>query len=233
MISHKITVTRGARSTRPVVFTHFAKRVGEGEARWVPQSGGEKEVCAHPAKSRHSASGHGEVGEVGEVGGVGEVEVGEVEVSVLWEADAALAKHPAPSGLAASESWAIDEKTDRFGERFGDRLRQEGPMNHLVREDVRSFLKNCLKGGSGGAWSWEVWRWEQGRNQELAGRGSERLESVGGIWSDEIAGETSQLIGVKWRAGCGGESTRKANRQGCSALAKRAQSSTAGLSSQG
>ncbi|MEI7774473.1 MAG: hypothetical protein WCK17_06825, partial [Verrucomicrobiota bacterium] len=75
-------------------------------------------------------------------------------MSGLWEADGALANHLAPFGLAESEWWAIDEKTDRFGERFGDRLRQEGPMNHLVREDALRFLKNCLKGGGGGAVSW-------------------------------------------------------------------------------
>jgi len=79
----------------------------------------------------------------------------------------------------------------------------------------------------------EVWRSEQGRNQVLAGRGSERLESNGGIWSDEIAGETSQLIRVKWRAECWGESPGKANRQGRPASAKPAQRSTAGLSNQG
>ena len=39
---------------------------------------------------------------------------------------------------------------------------------------------------------------EQGRNPVLAGRGSDRLESVGGIWGEEIAGETRQLIRVKW-----------------------------------
>ncbi|MEI8109258.1 MAG: hypothetical protein WCI46_15700 [Verrucomicrobiota bacterium] len=106
-------------------------------------------------------------------------------------------------------------------------------MNQPTRENEPSFLKNCLKGGGGGALSWEVWRWEQGRNQVLAGRGSDRLESVGAIWGDEIAGETRQLIRVKWQAGCWGGSPGKANRRGRPASAKRAQSSTAGLSNQG
>ena len=106
-------------------------------------------------------------------------------------------------------------------------------MNQTTRENEQTFLKNCLKGGGGGAWSWEVWRSEQGRNPVLPGRGLERLESGGGIWSDEIAGETCQLSRVKWRAGCWEESPSKANRQGHPALAKPAQSSTAGLSNQG
>ncbi len=98
-------------------------------------------------------------------------------MSVLGEADGALANHPAASGLGEAEAWATDEKTDRFGERVGDRWRQGGPMKQPVREDQLSFLENCLKGGGGGALSREVWRWEKGRNEELAGRGSERLES--------------------------------------------------------
>lgn len=61
-------------------------------------------------------------------------------------------------------------------------------MNQPAREDEWRFLKNSLKGGGGGALSWEVGRSEQGRNQVLAGRGSDRLESDGGIWSEEIAG---------------------------------------------
>ncbi len=65
--------------------------------------------------------------------------VGEVDVSGLWEADGALANHLAPFGLAESEWWAIDEKTDRFGERFGDRLRQESSMNQPARGDERRF----------------------------------------------------------------------------------------------
>jgi len=73
----------------------------------------------------------------------------------------------------------------------------------------------------------------KGRNPVLAGRGSDRPESGGGIWSDEIARETCQLIPVKWRAGCWGESPSKANRQGRPASAKPTQSSTAGLSNQG
>ena len=77
-------------------------------------------------------------------------------MSVVWEADGALANHPAPSALAEAESWAADEKTDQFGERFGDRLKQESPMNQPARENEQSFVKNCLKGGGGGALSWEV-----------------------------------------------------------------------------
>ena len=106
-------------------------------------------------------------------------------------------------------------------------------MKQPPRQDALRFLKNCLKGGGGGALSWEVWRSEQGRNQELAGRGSGCLESDGGIWGDEIAGEIRRLTRVKWRAGCGGESPGKANRQGRAAVAKRAKNSTAGLSKQG
>ena len=135
---------------------------------FIKSSGG-KEVCAHPANSWHSASGQG----------VGDG-VGEAEVSVLWKVDGDLANRPAPAGLAESESWAADEKTERLGERFGDRLKQGSPMNQPPRENEPSFLKNSPKGGGGGAWSWEVWRSEQERNQELAGRGSGCLENDGG-----------------------------------------------------
>ena len=38
----------------------------------------------------------------------------------------------------------------------------------------------------------------KGRNPVLARRGSDRLESEGGIWGEEIAEETRQLIRVKW-----------------------------------
>jgi hypothetical protein len=117
-------------------------------------------------------------------------------------------------------------------------------MKQPTREDELSFLENCLKGGGGGALSWEVWRWEKGRNEELAGRGSERLESVwrafgervesdGGIWGDEMAGEICLQTRVKWRAGCGEELLGEANRQGRPASAKPAQRSAAGLSNQG
>ena len=116
---------------------------------------------------------------------------------VLWEADGALANHPAPSALTEAESWATNQKTDRLGERVGDRLKQESPMNQPPRENEPSVLKNSLKGGGGGALSWEVWRSEQGRKPLLAGRGSDRLESVGRIWSDEIAGEIRQWSRVK------------------------------------
>ena len=88
---------------------------------------------------------------------------------MLWKADGALAIHPAPAGLAESESWATDGKTDRIGERVGDQLRQEDPMKQPTREDEQSFFKNCLKGGGGGAVSWDVWRSERGRTQVLAG----------------------------------------------------------------
>ena len=79
--------------------------------------------------------------------------VGKAEMFVLWEADAVLANHHAPAALAEAESWATNEKTNRFGERVGDRLKQESPMNQPTREIERSFLKNCLKGGGGGALS--------------------------------------------------------------------------------
>ena len=79
--------------------------------------------------------------------------------------------------------------------------RAESSMNQPTRENERRFLKNCLKGGGGGAWSWEVEGWRKGRNQVLAGRGSGCLESDGGIWGDEIAGEIRRLTRVKWRAG--------------------------------
>ena len=154
-------------------------------------------------------------------------------MSVLWETDGALANHPAPAGLAESESWANGEKTERFGGRFGHRNTQQSPMKQPPRQDALRFLKNCLKGGGGGGLSWEVGRSEQGRNQELERRGSGCLEGGGGIWSEEIAGETRRLTRVKWREGCGGESPGKANRQGRLASAKPAQRSTAGLSKQG
>ncbi len=154
-------------------------------------------------------------------------------MSLLWEADAVLANHPAPSIVAKTKSRVADQKAERFGERVGDRLKQESPMNQPPRANEPSFVKNCLKGGGGGAWSWEVGRSEQERNQELAGRGSDRLVRERGIWSDEVAGKIRQLSRVKWRAGCWGESPSKANRQGRPASAKPAQSSTAGLSSQG
>jgi hypothetical protein len=67
----------------------------------------------------------------------------------------------------------------------------------------------------------------------LAGRGLERLESGGGIWTDEIAGETCQWSRVKWRAGCWGESPSKANRKGQTTSAKRVKNFTAGLTNQG
>ncbi len=188
---------------------------------FIKSSGG-KEVCAHPANSWHSASA--------KTAGVG---FGKAEVSVLWEAGAALASHPAPAALSETKSWAADEKTDRLGERFGDRLKQGSSRNHPTRENEPSFLKNSPKDGGGGVVSWEVWRSEQERNQEQAGRGSGCLENDGGVWSDEVAGEIRQLIRVKWRAGCWEESPSKANRQGHPALAKPAQSSTAGLSNQG
>ena len=159
--------------------------------------------------------------------------VGKAEVFVLWEADAVLANHHAPVGLAEAESWATNEKTNRFDERFGDRLKQRSSMNQPTSKNEPSFLQNCLKGGGGGALSWEAGRSEQGRNQVLAGRGSGCLESVGGIWSDEIAGEICQLTRVKSRAGCWGASLGKANRQGRPASAMPARSSTAGLSNQG
>ena len=94
---------------------------------FIKSSGG-KEVCAHPANSWHSASA--------KTAGVG---FGKAEVSVLWEASAALASHPAPSALTEAESWAADEKTDRLGERFGDRLSQGSSMNQLTREDELKF----------------------------------------------------------------------------------------------
>ena len=106
-------------------------------------------------------------------------------------------------------------------------------MNQPTHENEPSFVKNSLKGGDGGALSWEVWRSEQGRKPVLAGRGSDRLESVGGIGSEEIAGETRQLIRVKWRAGYMGESPGKASRQGRPASAKPALRFNAGLSNQG
>ena len=115
-------------------------------------------LCAYPADDGHSASAQAAGGGVGKA-----------ERSVLWEADAALANHPAASGLAETESWATDEKTDRLCERFDHRF-------------------------------------QQGRNQVLEGRGSGHLESDDGVWSDEIAGETRQLIRAKWRADCGAES---------------------------
>ena len=77
--------------------------------------------------------------------------------------------------------------------------RAESSMNQPTRENERRFLKNCLKGGGGGAWSWEVEGWRKGRNQVLAGRGPDRLESVGGIWGEGIAGEIRRLTRVKWR----------------------------------
>jgi hypothetical protein len=73
----------------------------------------------------------------------------------------------------------------------------------------------------------------KGRNPVLAGRGSDRLESVGGIWGEEIAEVTRQLIRVKWRAGYWGESPGKASRQGRPASAKPALRFKAGLSNQG
>ena len=81
--------------------------------------------------------------------------------------------------------------------------------------------------------SWKVGRSEQGRNPVLAGRGSDRLESDGGIWSGEIAGEIRRLIRVKWRAGCWGRVAQKSQSPGCPASAKREKNSTAGLSNQG
>jgi hypothetical protein len=96
---------------------------------------------------------------------------GEAEVSVLWEADAALVNHPAPAALAEAESWATDEKTGRFGEHFGDRWKQGSSMNQPTSKKEPSFVKNCLNGGGGGALSWEVEGWRKGRNQVLAGRG--------------------------------------------------------------
>ena len=131
---------------------------------------------------------------------------------VLWEADAVLANHHAPAALAEAESWATDEKADRFGERFGDRLKQGSSMNQPTSKNDPSFLKNCLKGGGGGGLSWEVEGWRKGRNQVLAGRGSERLESVGGIWGEGIAGEIRRLTRVKWRGSWWGESFGKDNR---------------------
>ena len=131
---------------------------------------------------------------------------------VLWEADAVLANHRAPTALAEAESWATNEKTNRFDERFGDRLKQRSSMNQPTSKNEPSFLQNCLKGGGGGALSWEAGRSEQGRNQVLAGRGPDRLESVGGIWGEGIAGEIRRLTRVKWRGSWWGESFGKDNR---------------------
>ena len=66
-------------------------------------------------------------------------------MSVLWKVDGDLANRPAPAKLAESESWANGEKTDRFGERFGDRLEQESPMKQPTRENERSLVKNCWR----------------------------------------------------------------------------------------
>ena len=72
-------------------------------------------------------------------------------MSVLWETDGALANHPAPAGLAESESWANGEKTERFGGRFGHRNTQQSPMKQPPRQDALRFLKNSPKGGGRGA----------------------------------------------------------------------------------
>ena len=104
---------------------------------------------------------------------------------------------------------------------------------HQPTEKTGAFLKNSPRDGGGGGLSWKVGRSPQGGNPVLERRGSERLESNGGNWSEEIAGEIRLQTRVKWRAGCWGESTRKANRQGRPASAKPAKNSTPSLSNQG
>jgi len=131
-------------------------------------------------------------------------EINTAEVSERWAADAFFASYPVPCRLAGTESWVTDRKTERLGVCFSYWFSQGSSMNQTARQDEQSFLTNGPKGGGGGGVSWKVGRSLEGRNQVLEGRGSERLESDGGNWVDDIAGEICPLIWVGWRAGCWG-----------------------------